>query len=226
MTVPDPSRRLARLLERLREQPGPDAAPAEGPSSDVQRMRELVRSFLVWEAGERRAAAALDAVASSLVDFNELRVCLPRELCALLGRDYPRPEERCQRLRAVLNDIFKRENAVTLEAPARLGKREARAYLTALDGMPAFVADRLTLVLFGGHAFPVDARLAVLLAREGVAERPDAESVASWMERQIHAGEALEAYRLIERWADEADSTAEHSKATRRARTRKRADDS
>jgi hypothetical protein len=221
--------RLESLVARLRARFGPPLDPPEALPPDGQRIHELVRSFFVWEAGERRAQAALDAVAASLVDFNELRVCLPAELAAILGERFPLALERSRRLRATLNSLFRREHAVTLDAAAGLSKRDARAYLAGLEGMPAFVADRLTLVLFGGHAFPVDARLVRLLTAEKVFEdgvAPDAAS--SWIEHHLHAGEAYAAYRLVEQWADEASDAAPEPvrAATRRQRTRKKSEES
>jgi hypothetical protein len=123
---------LTSLLKRLGDQvklpqpPVPDPALIE-PTEPL--LGEFLRSMLVWEARCADAAAALKRVAASVVDFNELRVCLPDEIVAMLGPAYPRVQERALRLRAALSELYVREHAVTLQPLAGLSKRDAKAYL-------------------------------------------------------------------------------------------------
>ena len=60
----------------------------------------LVQSFLLWECPADKALLAFQRIRSSVVDFNELRVCLPHETLEILGPRFPRAEERAQRLRS------------------------------------------------------------------------------------------------------------------------------
>ncbi len=207
MTGPDPTRRLASLLRRLRTRYGePDAESCPGASCDDTDplVHELVYSYLLWEAMAGQAKTAFRRLIESVVDYNELRVCLTDELVAMIGERYPLARERCARLRATLNDLYRREHLLTLRHLVEAPKRDAKHYLDTLEGMPAFVSARVTLVCLGGHAMPIDERLRERLVKAGVVEDPtSADSLAGWLERQVRAGEALATYRLLRTWADD-----------------------
>ena len=198
--------RLRTLLERARAKSKvePPVPPAVFVGED-RVVVELVRSMLWWESGREGADAAMASLGQQVVDLNELRVCLADEIAAMLGPSDPRAQERAERLRASLHDVFAREHDIRLAHLAEGGKRDVRAYFESLDGVHPFVAARLVLLCFGGHAFPIDARLRDCLARHKVvpADTPPGEA-ASWMERQFRAGEAAEAYMLLEACAEQA----------------------
>ena len=129
---------LQALLSRLKKQFSPEPpAPIEDP------LEQLVSSLLLWESTASKAEAARRRLIAAVVDINELRVCLPEEIVALLGERYPRGEERALRLRAALNDIYVREHAVSLEHLKKMNKRDARQYLESLEGVPQYVAARV-----------------------------------------------------------------------------------
>jgi hypothetical protein len=199
---PDTAQKLLDLLALAQaEHPEPEP-PAERRSPDGESiMQEYLRSFLTWEASGAKAEQALKRIQHAVVDLNELRVCLTDELAQMLGERYPLARERAQRLRASLNELYRREHGVTLEAVVMMPKREARAYIGSLEGVPPFVAARVTLLSLGGHAFPIDERLRSALADAGV-ESTDAESLGGWIERQVRGGEARQAYLALEAWHD------------------------
>jgi hypothetical protein len=128
-------------------------------------------------------------------------VCLTDEVAQMLGERYPNARERAHRLRASLNELYRREHGVTFEAVLTMPKREARAFIASLEGVPPFVAARVTLLELGGHAFPVDDRIRGELAEEGI-EAGDVESLGSWLERQVRGGEARRAYLAMEAWLE------------------------
>lgn len=162
---------------------------------------ELLRSMLLWEAGAKHAVAAMQRLAETVVDVNELRICLADEIALALGR-VPMAEERAHRMKLVLCDVYNREHRVSLESLASEGKREAKVYLDSLDAIPPFVASRVLLVGLGGHAFPMDDRLhARLQAAGAVEDGHDALAAAGWAEREFRAGEALGAYFAVEAWS-------------------------
>src|SRR5262249_53707688 len=131
------------------------------------------------------------------------------ELAGIIGDRYPRALERASRLRSTLNEIYRREHAVTLGPAAALPKREARQYLESLEGMPPYVAARMVLLARNGHAFPLHHRLHQALRDEdavpGDLTTPDA---SGWLERQFRAGEAAPAYLLIEAWSTDLSAKA------------------
>ncbi len=171
-------------------------APWEGVDPLVH---ELVVSMLLWNASPQQAAAAMGRLQAAVVDHNELRVLFPDEMTSLLGPRYPMVEERVHRLGLVLNAVFENEHAMTLESLKDAAKRDAKTYLDAVPGLPPFAAARVFLLGLGGHAFPVDERLAaVLIEDEAVEPELDAPGIAAKLERALRAGEAEPAYARLE----------------------------
>lgn len=205
MTTPDAAKRFATLLKKLKGvTPLPEPLPEPAPVWLEPGVEELIFSMLVWDARSSQAREALARIRAGVVDYNELRVCFPEEIRQLLGDRYPKAAERAARVRAALNDIYKREHKVTLQPVLSAGKRDARQYLETLDGVPTFVAARVFLSACGGHAMPVDDRIRDFLVEEGViAPSEEAEAVSGWLERQLKAGEALAAYGALQAAADE-----------------------
>ncbi|MBC7834479.1 MAG: hypothetical protein H7Y88_05175 [Phycisphaerales bacterium] len=213
MTQADPVKAISALARRLRErfadQLGPDPAPLHlDPAEAI--LAEFVRSFLVWECSRASAATAYRKVEKSVVDFNELRICLPDDLVKMIGPRYARAQERALRLRAALNDLYSRQHTVSLQHLADFPKRDAKAFLDSLDGVPHFVSARVTLLSLSGHAAPVDSRILAMLVAEGlVPTDATPESAAGVLERKVRAGELLELYQLVQAWSDaEADDRA------------------
>lgn len=205
MTTPDAAKKFATLLKKLKGvTPLPEPLPEPVPAWIEPGVEELVFSMLVWDARTSQAREAIARLRTGVVDYNELRVCFPEEIRQMLGDRYPKAAERAARIRAALNDLYKREHRVTLQAVLSAGKRDARQYLETLDGVPPFAAARVFLSSCGGHAMPVDDRIRDFLADEGViAATEDPEALSSWLERQLKAGEASAAYGALQAGADE-----------------------
>lgn len=205
MTV-DHAAKLTTLLERLAKD-YPDIQPPVMESAiepDEPLLAEFVRSMLLWESTQTKAAAAMKRVEAGVVDYNELRVCLPRDLVLLIGETYPHARDRAERLRAALADVYNQNHAVTLRHVAELGKREAKQYLESLSGVPGFVAARVALLSHGNHSMPVDSRiLSVLVEAKAVPLTDGAESAASWVERKVRAGDLTHVYLRLQSRADE-----------------------
>ncbi|MEM8758023.1 MAG: hypothetical protein AAGF47_09610 [Planctomycetota bacterium] len=207
---------IDQAAERLRadlsrtQRPTP-ALPAarEGEHERDPVIDELLWSYLVWEAGETRAAPRFAAIAEQYVDLNDLRVGLPADIAGVIGVTYPKAAERTERLLATLNDIFHREHAVSLSHLTELPKRKAKAYLASLEAIPAYVATRVGLVALGIHGLPLDERLTALLAADhAVPEGHAADAAAGWAERQVRSGEAIAASAALEHWAGERRAAA------------------
>ena len=207
MTAPDPTKKLASLLKKLKGQHEGLSAPTITPDPPDEfdvLVHQLLFSMLLWEASTGQAKAAIKRVRDSVVDYNELRVCVPDEVAMVLGEKYPLGHERAMRLRSTLNDIYHRQHSITLAHLPEMGKREARHYLESLEGCPGFVASRLCLLGNIGHAVPVDERLCELLIGEGVLEAGTTlDTAAGWLDRHVRAEDALETYLLLQAWSDE-----------------------
>lgn len=227
MSTGDTGKELSSLLKKLRSahadvlEAGPGGGSGGGGGNggafiDAEEpiLGHFVRAFLLWESTTPKGAAAAKKIEAAVVDFNELRVCMPDELVALIGERYPRAAERAQRLRAALNEIYSREHRVTLEPLLKLSKRDAKEYLDSLEGVPGFVSARVSLICLGGHSAPVDGRILRRLVDAdivGAAAGPD--DAAGILERKLRAGELLEAYLLLQAHADELSLSAEVSAA-------------
>lgn len=205
MSVQDPSKRLSALLKKLRAA-YPDAAAPQPELIDANDavLDQLVFSLLLWESSSTQAKAAMRRLREAFVDFNELRVCLADEVVRVMGDRVPLALERSHRLHAALMNIFNRQHECGLTHLLDAGKREAKAYLESVDGLPSFAAARVLLLTLGGHAIPCDERLRDLLAEAGVCDAlatPD--DAAGWLERHVPADEAQSVYALFQAWSDD-----------------------
>jgi len=208
---------LTKLLKSL---PTPEPDPQR---EDMSAMDVLVQSYLMWEANSDKARTGYDKLMAGLVDYNDLRVTLPHEIVEALGVRYPNVEERAQRLRATLRDIFMREHEVSLESLHSQGKREVKKYLETLDGIPVYVASRTLLLGFDGHAIPVDEQLReALIDEEAADESADVVELSNWLCRQIKASDALEAHLKFQQWIDSGRKPKRKRTSSKKKTTRKR----
>ncbi len=198
----DCAKRLTTLLKRLPGSEPPDFSAGEEESSP-DPVAVLIASFLLWESNSTKALTAWKNLNTRIVDYNDLRVCMPQEVLEFIGVRYPRGLERCQRLRASLRDIYHREHAVRLDSLEKEGKRESRRYLESLEGMVPYVAARVSLLCFGSHAVPVDDQLRSHLIAVGAADdSAEIVELSSWLERHIKADDAVVAHHTLQGWVD------------------------
>ncbi|MBS0196142.1 MAG: hypothetical protein JSR77_05235 [Planctomycetes bacterium] len=168
------------------------------PIADV-----LVRATLTWEATTHQAEMAHHRLSGAFIDLNDLRVSMPEDIVAVLGERYPLAEERALRLRAMLNDVFAREYSPCLDRLRSVAMREAREYLRTLEGCPEYAASFVVLHGLGGHAIPVDERLAMLLMKEGVlAGDSGPQALSKWLEHHVHADQGAEVHAALQQWSD------------------------
>lgn len=176
----------------------------------------LVHSFMLFDATCADADRAAKKLYAAFIDLNELRVSRVDEIVAAIGARYPRAEDRASGLKRTLNDLFQRENAVTLAVIAEKNKRDARQFLCSLDGCPHYVASRLLLVGFGGHAIPVDDLLLARLRDARVFDDSvDLDRAASLLERHVKAADALATHLALETLRDEEPKPAPRTRGAR-----------
>jgi len=197
-TTNDCTESLHALMKKLRVKH--EGATDTCPSADGAdpTTHQLVYSFLLWRTTPKQAQAAMTRVRNAFVDYNELRICLPHEVAEAIGTRHPLADERAARLRVALNEVYAGEQTVSLARLRECPKRDARAMLEAIPGVPWFVAARVLLLELGVHAFPVDERVLDFLTAEGACEGTTCEAAGSWLERRFRAGEAAEAYLVLE----------------------------
>lgn len=188
--------RLASLLERLRDQaPGvlPDASPTNG----------LVLGFLVWESSLTRAAHAFRRLFERVVDVNELRLCLPEEIGAMIGERYPKARQRVARMRRVLADLHEREIRLSIDHLRDVPAVDATEYLVSLDGMLSYVAAFVRLHGLHHPVLPVDGILRdALVAQEIVDPLADPDVIGEWIADQIGPDDCASVHLALRRWAE------------------------
>ncbi len=221
MSVGDAGKKLDGLLKRLRGRHAdaqvPMAPQWEGMDAGV---RELVFSMLLWDNRAEAALAAFNRLRQAFVDGNDLRVALPEDVGEVLGEACEPSLERAARLHCAMMDIYRREHRLRLDHLREVGKREARAYLDGVDGLPDYVRARLMLLCLGGHAIPVDARLCGRLWEEkALPEKGGVDAASGWLERQVHQGEALGVHALFIAWCEEPGRRSRAAEAPERRRS-------
>lgn len=185
-------------------------APSEAPTMPTwsaetasDPVGAFVHSVLAWEAPLASADAAFAKLADRLIDWNDLRVCLVEETMEIIGVRYPLAFERLRIMRTSLTAVYQRHHKVDLAHLASAGKREARAYLEGLPGVPAFVAHRTLLLVFGQPLVPVDARLLGKLQDAGViSPGVSAADAAAWISKEVGAERSVAAHHALHAFAD------------------------
>ena len=192
----------AKKLNALLKKIG-DVTPPEFPSP-TEPVAVLVMSMLMWESTTDKALAAYARLMEHVVDFNDLRVCMPHETMDIIGSRYPRVLDRCQRLRAILRNIYLREHAVSLDGLSDTGKRDAKKYIESLEGIVPFAASRVLLLSFQTHGVPVDDQLRTqLIEAEASDSSLEIPELSSWLSAQIRAEEGVAAHYALQSWVDD-----------------------
>lgn len=165
--VAETQRKLDAWLESVPVAPTPDPSTLLPGAVDMPTA-ELVFSMLVWEAGVPAAVSAARRVAEQFVDINELRVALVDEIEDTIGLTDVYATERAQTITDTLYHVFDTEDAVSIDRVARAGAHEGRPYLDAIEALPEFVVDRVSLLVFGEPRVPIDDRLRSVLVERGI----------------------------------------------------------
>jgi len=206
------AKRLGTLLRKIRTAHPGELYGGEDP------VGQLIYGFLHWNAPRCTADAAMEKIHRDMVDFNDLRVSHTHEIVALLGDRYPAVHERAIRLRETLHEVFNREHTLSLHKLSNRPKKENRLYLEQLPGIAPFVAAHVSLVVFTGHAVPVDDRLVALLKEEKVVNPSfTLPQVTGYLERNVRADDAAETHAALTAWVDAGTGRATLSRTTKKA---------
>jgi hypothetical protein len=195
----------AKLTSLLKKLGSPDPVPSagEGETGYDDPIAVIVFSFLLWEATTSQAQDGMRKIVDSIVDFNELRVSLPTEVISVIGSRYPNSMERAQRLKSVLHSIYLAHHAVSLDALQSGGKREIRAFVEGLDGIPPYVSSRVLHRCFEVHTIPVDDRLVDLFVEHGVlSEIACPDEVSKWLSRQVKSSDGIRVEAALRSFVD------------------------
>lgn len=165
-------------------------------------LEHLMVAVLSENGSPTRAKTALNRLVAAMVDLNDLRVSTANELARIVEDDLLDPLDRAAALVRVLNSIYEKENAVTLDAANSLGKRDTQAYLNELDGVTPYVTGCTMLWGLNQHVIPLDEKMFAALKKDEVID-PSAslEETQSFLQRQIPASDAKSFVLLLKRYA-------------------------
>jgi endonuclease III len=190
---------LKSLLKRLMREEKVPAKP------EIDPLHALVRGAMTFDVTDARADEAMRAIDREFVDLNELRVATDLEIQEMLGQRYPLIERRVQMITQSLNNIFEREHTLSLDRLKTLPKKDARQFLRELPEVHPFVEAYVMLFSLDAPCVPVDDDMLAAL-READAIEPDAtlEDAQKFVEHNVKAEEAYEAYACLRRASAEA----------------------
>jgi len=185
------------------------ATPLLEGSDPADPLAILLSNYLLWESTPKLAADALARIARVVVDANDLRVMLEREVIETIGEKYPFVDERAQRLRSTLNDIFRRQHRTSLDHLRNASRKDQRGYLEGLAEIPPFVSGRTMLVAFELPAAIVDDTTVEVLHQQGVVEpRATTLDVVQWIGKNHRLEELPKVHHALSQLVAEAWSGA------------------
>lgn len=162
---------------------------------------ELVFSLLLWETTLDQAVKAMLKLNEAFVDMNELRVCMPGDIAAVLGARYAQCERRCEVLVESLRQISALHPGSGIHELSEMNKRDAKKELLSVEALPRFAAARTLLLALDAHAFPMDTKLARELHKNGfVDDHSDPDALAAQLEHDIPSSDTAAIYSAMERW--------------------------
>jgi endonuclease III len=177
------------------------------PRSDPNASRLSVLKAVVYgicheDTTREQANQALSRFEDEFFDWNELRVSSVDEIQETLA-GIPGPEERAQRIRRFLRQLFNRTYGFTLDT---LTKKPLKEALKVLQTYDAFASDYVTATVIqqalGGHAIPVDKAVHRVLERVGISE-PEIPALRAILERAVPKNRGGEFLDLIEDLAND-----------------------
>ncbi|MHC4062873.1 MAG: hypothetical protein ACYSUI_00010 [Planctomycetota bacterium] len=196
------ARRVKRVYRKLRSA-AKEPLPEEG-ADPPDPLDQYVLAMLGWETTPAQAARALAELTQHMVDLNEVRVATVREISTAIRNTVPNSMECARNISRSLNDIFRRENRVSLDSLRDKGRREARHYLESLQGAIPYATASVLLWSMGAHAMPVSRRLIDALRAEDLIDADAQPSeVQAFLERNIAASDAMHFCMTMERFADQ-----------------------
>ena len=179
----------------------------------------LIHSWLLWEASTEQAEIAMRKLLDAFVDYNEIRVSLPHEKASVIGKRYPRLEERLHGIRRTLHSLYLARHALSFEHLEGKGKRDIKADIESLDGMHPFVAARILRLCFDVHALPADDQLSALLHEHGIIDEPvDPDELSSWLGSAIKSDDAVDVIVALQAAIDDAWGKGVMTKLVRKHR--------
>ena len=179
---------------------GPKAKAVAPPEAE-DRIALAVGAVLRADATDKEAEQALRALDEEFVDYNELRVAMPREILECIGKDFPAGRRKAGLISDVLNAIYRKGSRMSLDFLDEVPKKEIHRRLSEL-GLDAFSASYVALFGYGVPAVPVDDTLAGCLEmNDDVAPGSSFEEIDAFVNRAVPQRDAAAAYAAFREYA-------------------------
>lgn len=185
---------LKKVLRSLRTRFGKQELE---PADNV--VRQLLKIILIEETPEPVVEAALQRIAETFVDLNELRVSLAREISdPLVG--VARAHDKAVQITKLFNEIFLRHNSMEWDFVRTLGVRELRQYFETVSGGSPELGAAAVMFFSAGHAVPADADVRRVLGRLEITEpEEDVPALQAFLERAVTKEQGYETWALLHR---------------------------
>jgi endonuclease III len=175
---------------------------AERDPGRLTVLKAVVYGICHEDTTREQANQALSRFEDEFFDWNEVRVSSVEEIQEVLA-GIPNAEERAQRIRRFLRQLFNRTYGFSLDALAKKPLKEA---LKVLHTYEAFTSDFVTATVvqqaLGGHAIPIDDATRRALERLGLSEA-SVPALRSVLERAIPKNRGVEFLDLLESLAND-----------------------
>jgi len=159
------SRRLAlKALSALKRKYGTPVARVTRPP-----LEELLVGILTSAMSERKAHAALDALAAGFVDWNEVRISDVNEIAGVLG-DIEEALHLARCVRYVLQRVYDIHNEMSLGFLQDKSSREAVRLVAQIERFPESAIARATLLAMEHESIPLTPGLVSVCRRLGLIE--------------------------------------------------------
>jgi endonuclease III len=179
---------------KRRYKPKPDRAAAR-----LTVLEAVVYGICHEDTTREQANQALSRFKDDFFDWNEVRVSTIEEIQSVLA-GLPDPEDRAQRIRRFLRQLFEKTYGFTLEPLTKKPLKEAVKVLQEYEAFSSnYVMATVIHEALGGHAIPVGASSRRVLERLGITD-PESDNVTlrSLLERAVPKNRGSEFVDLIE----------------------------
>ena len=174
------------------------------PISFDDPIESVVYGIVAEKSSINRTKSVSKHFARHFVDLNDLRVARPEEIIEVFGKDTAEVREVAHTLVRVLGAIFEKQSNLTLESLKKLGKRQAKQELEAIDGITHFVVNLCMLTALQGHTIPLTHKMITYLrANDLVCPDADDQDIEGFLTKQISAKDGYTFYALLR---DESES--------------------
>jgi endonuclease III len=197
MATPSKAQLLTDVHTLLRRRYKPKLSQ---PAPRLSVLEAVIYGICHEDATREQANQALSRFKDEFFDWNEIRVSPISEIEETLA-DIPNPQDRAQRIRRFLRQLFARTYGFNLEP---LTKKPLKEALKVLHQYEAFASDYVTATVIqqalGGHAIPIDESARRVLERLGISE-PNLATLRAVVERAVPKNRGREFAELLEELA-------------------------